>query len=177
MPAQRRPVPLDLREIARVKTATQLRDHYRVRGDTLTRWLRDGGIEPMNARKTSHNARDMPHDFATVAQSMTKQALARHYGVKWCGTVNRWLREAGVFAKAHVPRENRLSWMGRIRPAIAAPRQDDEYDEAANALRRERYYVNRCNADGKFDIAGKFWRVGRTVLTPGELLEKAGRFL
>jgi hypothetical protein len=129
-----------------------------------------------NYKRSSHNAKPLPDDFAQVAPTMTKTQLQRHYGVLWSGTIDRWLQEAGVSARRFVPQRNRLSQMGRVKATPKFERHRDEYEIAADTLRRERFPVNRCNQDGGFNVTGKYWRVGRTVLTNEELIEKAKRY-
>lgn len=128
-------------------------------------------------RRISHNAKPVPEDFAKVAQTMTKAELARHYKVLWSGTIDRWLEEVGVHARKFVPVKNRISRMGKIaNHQFGITHQKSECDEAADVLRRERFPVNRCNADGKFNANGKFWRVGRNILSKEEMMEKAQRY-
>ena len=128
-------------------------------------------------RRTSYNAQPIPEDFAEVAPTMCKYQLLRHYGVKWSGTIDRWCKEAGIEAKKYVaPRKNRLSMMGRVHVPAEFVKPKDEYEIAADVLRKERFPVNRCNDNGLYNATGKFWRVGRNVLTPEQLLEKAERY-
>ncbi len=128
-------------------------------------------------RRSSYNAQPIPEDFAEVAPTMCKYQLLRHYGVKWSGTIDRWCKESGVEAKKYVaPKRNRLSMMGRVHVPAEFVKPKDEYEVAADVLRKERYPVNRCNDNGLYNATGKFWRVGRNVLTPEQLLEKAERY-
>lgn len=50
------------------------------------------------------------------------------------------------------------------------------FDEAADALRRERFVVFRCDDRGRADQKGEFWRLGNTLLTPDELLQRAEKY-
>lgn len=128
-------------------------------------------------RRTSFNAKPVPEDFAEVAPTMCRHRLKQHYGVKWSGTIARWLEETGVEAKKYIaPPRNRLSQMGRVPPASDYVRPKDEYELAADVLRKERFPVNRCNDNGLYNANGKLWRVGRNILTPEQLLEKAERY-
>jgi hypothetical protein len=129
-------------------------------------------------RRTTHNARQIPSDFATVAPTMTKAELARHYNVLWSGTIDRWLEETGSYARKFVPVKNRLSRMGKVaHRQFEATRHKSECEEAADVLRRERFPVNRCNMDGSFNANGKFWRVGRNILDTQEMMEKAQKYV
>lgn len=127
-------------------------------------------------RRSSHNARAVPDDFKKMAPLMTKSQLAKHYKVKWMGTIDRWLKEARVQARAYVPHANRLSKMGIVHRPAEFVKRKDEFEIAADILRRERYPVNRCNENGGYNATGKFWRVGRNVLTNEQLIEKAERY-
>lgn len=127
--------------------------------------------------RVAHNCKPMPEDFAELAPTMTKTELARHYGTKWSGTIDRWLKEAGVSARRHIPKRNRMSNMGKPRkPSLAMIYQKEPDEEAADVLRRERFPVNRCNQDGRYNANGLWWRVGRNVLTKQEIIEKARRY-
>ncbi len=129
-------------------------------------------------RRTSHNAKPLPSDFAEIAPTMTKSQLMRHYGVLWSGTIDRWLSEANTHSRRWVnrPKPGRINMMGRVKPAPEFKKTKDDYEIAADILRRERFPVNRCNEDGSFNINGKFWRVGRTVLNGEQMMEKAERY-
>lgn len=127
-------------------------------------------------RRSSHNAKTIPDDFAQVAPTMTKAQLQRHYGILWTGTIDRWLKEANVNARKFIPQRNRLSMMGRVKATPKFERSRDEYEIAADTLRKERFPVNRCNDDGSFNVNGKYWRVGRNILTGEEMLKKASRY-
>lgn len=127
-------------------------------------------------KRTSHNAKPIPDDFRQIAPTMTKAQLRAHYDVHWSGTIDRWLAEAGVTARKFIPRANRLSLMGRPKAAMELKRQKTDYEIAADVLRRERFPVNRCNEDGSYNLTGKYWRVGRNIYTPEELIQKARRY-
>lgn len=129
-----------------------------------------------NYRRSSHNAKPVPEDFAQVAPTMTRSQLQRHYGVLWSGTIKRWLKETGATPRRFVPQRNRISQMGRVKATPKFERNRDDFEIAADTLRRERFPVNRCNQDGGFNANGKYWRVGRTILTGEELIERAKRY-
>lgn len=129
-------------------------------------------------RPPAHNAKPMPEDFKELAPTMTKSDLQRHYQVKWSGTIDRWLKEAGIAAKRYVPKRGRIHRMGMVpsRSVVTLERVQDPDEVAANILRKERFPVNRCNEDGKFNLNGKFWRVGMNVYTKEALIEKAEKY-
>lgn len=142
----------------------------------IAEWRSDFINNDPTYKRSSHNAKPLPDDFRQVAPTMTKRELQRHYGVHWCGTIDRWLSEAGVQARKFIPRANRLSMMGRPKAAVEIKRQKTDYEIAADVLRRERFPVNRCNQDGSYNLTGKYWRVGRNIYTPEELIQKAKRY-
>lgn len=139
-------------------------------------WRSDYINNDPSYKRTSHNAKPLPDDFRQIAPTMTKRELQLHYRVHWSGTIDRWLAEAGVQARKFIPRANRLSLMGRPKAAMELKRQKTDYEIAADVLRRERFPVNRCNEDGSYNLNGKYWRVGRNIYTPEEMIQKAKRY-
>jgi len=127
-------------------------------------------------KRSSHNSRPIPDDFAQMARGMTRAELQRHYGVKWSGTIERWLKDVGVEPKQYIAKANPIHAMGRPKPSFQVSKQKDDYEVAADTLRRQRFLVNRCNQDGSYNLTGKYWRVGRNVITASELIEKAARY-
>ena len=127
-------------------------------------------------RRSSHNCRPIPTDFADKARVMTKAELQKHYGVRWNGTIDRWLKDVGVQAKQYIPKANPIHAMGRPKPSFQVTKQKDDYEVAADTLRRQRFLVNRCNQDGSYNLTGLYWRVGRNVITASELIQKASRY-
>lgn len=129
-------------------------------------------------RPTPHNARPVPDDFAKIAPTMNKSELAKHYDVKWSGTIDRWLKESSVEARRYIPHKGRIHRMGMVpsKGIVTLERVKEPDEVAADILRKERFPVNRCNEDGNFNMNGKFWRVGLNVYTPSELVKKAEKY-
>lgn len=127
-------------------------------------------------KRSSHNARPIPSDFAQMAAVMTKADLQKHYRVMWSGTIDRWLKDTGTQAKQYIPKANPIHAMGRPKPSFQLSKQKNDYEVAADTLRRQRFLVNRCNEDGSYNLNGKYWRVGRNVITADELMHKASRY-
>ncbi len=176
-----RPVPDDFAQVAPTMFQSKLAKHYKTSEIAVKRWIKETGVKPMKGDNPSKfKALPVPDDFAELAPTMFNAELARHYGSSY-KTIRRWLTEAGVEAKHYKPRPQRGSKAARSMANIL-PRQiiktnvKSIYDEAADALRRERFPVNRCNEKGSFNPKGKFWRVGWSVLTGDELLERAARY-
>lgn len=129
-------------------------------------------------RPVPHNARPVPDDFERIAPTMNKSELARYYQVKWSGTIDRWLKESGAEARKFIPHKGRIHRMGMVpsKGIVSLERVKDDDEVAADVLRKERFPVNRCNEDGKFNLNGKFWRVGLNIYTPSELVERAKKY-
>lgn len=175
------PVPADLAKLAKTMHKSALAQHYNRSEHTVSRWLGVAKIKCAPRPKPKPVCKPMPADFAEVAPTMTIMALRRHYNAMYSGTVERWLKEADTHCMAYVaipPRRN----VYNISPTASRStssrmnltRNTDIYDIAASELARFAP-VYRCTATGKADVAGKFWRIGQTVVTPAELLERAER--
>lgn len=176
-----RPVPDDFARVAPTMFQSKLAKHYKTSEKAVKRWIKETGIAPMKAvNVTKFKALPVPDGFAELAPTMFNAELARHYGASY-KTIRRWLTEAGVEAKHYKLRPHKSS-KGARTVANILPRQivkthvKSIYDEAADALRRERFPVNRCDDRGRFDPKGDFWRVGWSVLTADELLQRAARY-
>lgn len=179
-----RPIPSDFAIVAPTMPIYKLQKHYRASARVILRWLRVSGAP--RTTFTPHNKRPVPADLAERAADMHVAALAKHYCVK-DETVQRWLAETGCEAARYVrprkeqPTKERAHSEGRVlqlramnRLNLVTIRVSDDADEAADKLRRF-CPVTRCDEQGRFDITGKFWRVGRVVLTDAELIERAER--
>lgn len=129
-------------------------------------------------RPVPYNAKPMPEDFAKIAPTMNKSELQRHYQVKWSGTIDRWLKEAGVQARKFIPHKGRIHRMGMVpsKGLVTLERVKDPDEVAADILRKERFPVNRCNENGSFNANGKFWRIGINVYTKEGIIERAKKY-
>lgn len=184
MNPHKRPIPSDFAIVAPTLPIYKLQKHYRASARVILRWLRMSGAP--RSTFVPHNKRPAPDDLAKHAADMHVAALAKHYCAK-DETVQRWLAESGLEAAVYVrprkeqPTKERARSEGRVlqlramnRLNLVTVRAWDAADEAADKLRRFSP-VTRCDEQGRFDIAGKFWRVGRVVLTDAELIERAER--
>lgn len=178
----KRPVPTDFCEVAQGKSVNKLALHYRAKSRTIDRWLHECGID--RGSLPTSNKRAVPADFADRAAEMHRMALCDHYNAD-DGIVRRWIKESGIEPIRWVPpvsqrtaRQMRLSGGKRASLSLVvttkAVRTWGEADDAANKLRKFGP-VSRCDEDGKFNICGKFWRVGRVVLSDAEIIERANR--
>ena len=175
-PANKRKMPATFKEFAPGKTVAQIIRQYKCSDIAARRWFAEAGIERGVA--PSHNMKPVPDDFHEVAPRKTKAELKRYYDIKYDKTLTRWLQITGITPRKFVPHHNRLSQMGRVHSTmnIYKINTTDMYDEAVDIIRRERFPVNRCNEDGSYNATGKFYRVGITVLTKEQLLERAERY-
>lgn len=176
-----RPTPTDFLQVAPSMSIMELSRHYRADKGTVRRWVDEAGIEVKKGKSQGTKPTPIPADFAQVAPTMGIMALSQHY--KICHkTIKRWVILSGVQPKPFNPKE-RGPYTRRARTVtnillrqIVKPTVKSIYDEAADALRRERFPVNRCNEKGSFNPKGDFWRVGWSVLTGDELLQRAARY-
>lgn len=180
--SNKRPVPNDFAEVAPTMLQSKLAKHYRTSESAVKRWIEETGVTPLKGHPCKYKAAPCPSDFAEVAPTMGIVALSKHYGISH-KTIKRWLQETGTQPKRYDPSENRprsrksVATVRHILPReIVKTRTRTIYEDAADTLRRERFPVNRCNEKGGFDPKGKFWRVGWSVLTGDELLERAARY-
>lgn len=183
---QRVKVPDDFATYAPGKTHRDLRDHYKICSETLRKWRKITGVEPLY---TSNNpagrhglSRSVPADFAEAAKTMTSMELRKHYN---CGhnTLDRWRKESGIkplrFSLAE--RKKSTANAGTWRPQLmrgfksTAERSYGIYDEAADIMRKYGPCY-RCGPTGVFLEKGLHWRFGNTVMTGEELLAKATRY-
>lgn len=179
----KRPIPDDFRAFAPGKSINSLKRHYHAKTDTIHRWLDECGIP--HGSPHIHNKRMVPDDFAQMAAMMHSAKLEEHYRAKH-SIIARWLRESGIKAAQYRPPVSAERATPAKRPSggkraslslvvtTAAVRTWGEADDAANKLRKFGP-VSRCDENGRFDHSGKFWRVGRVVLTDAEVIERANR--
>lgn len=174
----KRPMPADFREVAPTMPIYKLQKHYSAKREVVIRWRDECGLE--RYKFVPHNRRPVPTDFAEMASWMHRARLIQHYA---CNDeiLRRWIEESGVYPAPWVsPAKRKKGQPGRIihfkqtGPSLASIRTWDAADEAANKLQKF-CPVHRCDENGVANIVGKFWRVGWSVLTDAELIERANR--
>ncbi len=178
-----RPMPDDFKAVAAMPVYKLMR-MFRARRETIQRWIRACGIEP--GPRAPSNKRLVPDDFAERAAEMHRTALCDHYNADE-SIVRRWVIESGIepIAYAHRPGQRKLrasrtgggmranlKAVGAIN--LATVRNWSDADDAAAKLRKFGP-VHRCDEQGRFDIAGHFWRAGWAILTDAEIIERANR--
>ena len=95
--------PADLAEVVERIGVTGAREHYSVGWATLQRWISEEGITVDKTKRYKPPYCVMvPTDFETVAPTMFKKEIAKHYGFS-AKVVNRLLETTGVKAKKVVP--------------------------------------------------------------------------
>jgi hypothetical protein len=188
-----RPRPDDFEQMAAHKTVDALHLHYKTGRRQVRRWLAEvnmkaappsaaGGRMPIPA----------PDDFAEIAPTMSQTSLSIYYGVDH-KVIRRWVKETGVSSQpsrlgprlgqprmpaAPKPKVKAANWRfaGGNKPVAVSSTSKTMLDLAADTLRRERFTVYRCDERGRFDLKGKYWRIGFSVLTGDELLERAAKY-
>ncbi|UIJ43705.1 hypothetical protein LZK98_11450 [Sphingomonas cannabina] len=148
-------------------TVPQLKAHYGVGENTITRWRKLTGIVRMGPV-----VRALPEDFARLANYKTRGDLAKHYAVS-ADTVTRWRRAAGL---PRFPVTSAVHFRGPgLSTALTRGRRDETL--AGRAVDHLRRYgpVYRCREDGEPDFAGRFWNRGGHVLTDDDVIQRARR--
>jgi hypothetical protein len=168
-----RPMPDDFAAVfPTLKNQFEVCAHYGATEKVVRRWMNEAGLKPHQVQD-----RPVPDDFAHVAPSMSKTQLGDRYKVSH-DVINRWLRLSGVKAMERTRVAHRSSRLvptrGTGRPNLTITRAASIYDIAANELRRFGP-VFRCDDRGIYRQAGDYWRMGWSILTPDELLERAAR--
>lgn len=167
--------------IEKVKTLRRyaLAQHYQVSERRIGLWAKKCGIGISKHGPTRAGRRIAPDDLAEMAELMTKTQLMAHYAADY-PIVVRWLGEAGIEAVKRapvMPSRQPVTFRNNPRALIHRDiRQTDMYDDAADVIRRERFAVYRCNERGAYDPKGASWRVGISILTPDELLQRADKY-
>lgn len=171
-------IPNDFAEKAGKLFQYELARHYKVSEYAISKWMEELGLEKKRHLPPPPNKRPIPSDLKEVAPTMYKADLCKHYE---CSreTLNRWLQETGYKAAeydpaAHKPHVGNI--IHKMSFSLTDTRLQTIYNSAADILRRERWVVFPCNADGNYNIGGSYWKVGGRVYTGDELLQKAQKY-
>lgn len=168
------PVPSDFVEYGRRRSLRECAAHYRVSQETVQRWRKVLSIEvgrrtlwsaDEDAYLRAHYGRSRTADIAAeLNRSMqATQNRAKHIGLKRPKLINR------PVANGRAMMERTPQVYGRVQGTA---------DLAASHVRaHDRTPVYRCDATGKANPKGNFWKYGygSLVLTETELLTKAER--
>jgi hypothetical protein len=175
------PPPDDFVKIAPQHSKAGLCRYYGCSFDVINRWLSETGAKHGGRPKgyTKTGLRPIPDDWAVVCPRTSKTALRRCYAASG-ETIDRWIRESGIqplsTSEAHrqagAKSITTTSRMGRVHVVHLTDRVRSMYDDAANVLRKYGP-VNRCDVNGKYQQNGEYWRVGWSILTGDELIERA----
>lgn len=171
-----RPIPHDFLQMHEAMPQYELVKYYKASSRTIQQWIKKLGVAKYS-RGAAWNRRPVPADWVKLAPTMLKSELAEHYKASTI-VMDRWIEETGAHPKPYKRKanQNSLSMMGRGSTKLADIRVRSIYDEAADTLRRERFIVSRCDEKGAFSHTGEFWRVGWSVCTGDELLQRAARY-
>ena len=169
-------------EMAKVLHLAALARHYGMTPKKMAYRVKVLGIrpapKPAQLGSTKAVVDEKYADLAERAKEMHVSALARHYGVT-APTMTKTLRKRGIVAAKppkYIPRPNAK----RAAPYKLIPhatpftnrRVKSSADLAAEFLQRE-CAVYHCDDIGRPDPKGKFYRRGRAVLTPDEVIARA----
>lgn len=114
----------------------------------------------------------IPLDFIDRRkQGASVNVLAAEYKV--CNkTIRRWIAHLGLPRLPNNPpapiRRKRIKPPARINP----PMRVADHEVAADILRKNRP-VYRCDSSGKFTIDGKFYMVGRKIMSQSQVVQMA----
>ena len=172
----------DIMEKAKVLHLAALARHYGLTAKKMAYRVKVLGIKPApkpaQFGTTKSVADDKYADLAERAKEMHARALARHYGVT-APTITKTLRKRGIVAAPppkYIPRPNAKRTLPYKFIPRATPFTDTRIkthaDLAAEFLQRE-CAVYHCDEDGRANPKGKFYRRGRAVLTPDEVIARA----
>lgn len=164
-----RQIPADFRQQRdRLGALANLAIHYRASHRTVSRWLREAKIPPLFKGPPPRSRRPIPPDFRRLAPQSSIGFLTRHYKTSQA-TVARWLDETGIQPKPAKLRGFKLeAWRSDIPP----PRRETDHDLAAEYLRRF-MPVSRCDERGRYAQGGDYYRIGCSILTFAELIDRA----
>lgn len=176
MPTPKKPMPDDFAQVVLTMPRHDLARHYGTSYRAVQRWIAEAGVNvSFRQGVPASNRRPVPDDWEQNAPTMAKFALMKLYRTSDT-VIDRWAAETGVAPKPYKP-TNPLSRMGqhhRVKIATQSPRSMAEM--AADDLRRERFTIHRCNERGRFDLKGKYWRLGFSIITDDELLVRAAKY-
>jgi predicted nucleic acid-binding Zn finger protein len=168
-----RPIPDDFHIIAATRTNAEVRAYYGgIGNNTLARW-RKATNTPAPKERPSRMI-PVPEGFAEIAPQITLKEARLRFG-RCADTIRGWCAATGVsLRKASLFNTNRSA--RQFQPgAPAIVRDDSRPGRAADYLRRFGEVI-RCDANGKPQPKGKFWRRGgRFVLTDEEIIQRAIR--
>lgn len=154
------PMPDGFAEVAAEWTSMRLESHFDLSAHVVQRFRRVLGIHVGNGRRE----RPAPPGFAEASEGSSVHALAERFGVSTT-QIGRWRRRLGLVSAC---RYNRPT------AAMQAPVAHCDEDLAARHLRCDAA-VYRCRDDGHADPRGEYWRYGRIVLTPADMIARARR--
>lgn len=155
-------MPEGFAEVAAIWTGARLQAEFDLSEHVVYRLRKRLGIKGRAVRGTA----PAPEGFANAAHGTSIRALADRYGVS-ARQINRWRDAAGI-ARTHHSHPSRVGF--KVQPPAAHSTEE----MAANHLRRM-CPVYRCRDDGRPDQRGSYWRYGRLVLTPAEIVARAQR--
>jgi len=169
--------------IANREGAKSIARSYHASPNTIIRMVKRYELGPWRT-PTSVPQTPIPDDFLQVAPGKTLTQIAAHYGISR-STAGRMQERAGVVPNVPTKVRAKVALKAAkpaqfVRNYSAAPVDRPQRDMspaglAQEILQRDRWTVFRCNAEGRADVAGRFWLCGRVICTDAELIERADR--
>jgi len=176
MPVPVRTIPDDFVQMAKLKTGTEMRKHYKAHSKTVRRWSMEAGVTPLRYPLVSKATPPLPENFLETAKSMTMKEIARHYRASW-KTAAAWMLMARLPsitsvrapAKTYTPPKVLPLWGNHPLPQ----RDDSAAGSAADFLRRDGW-VPVCRQRTIDGVSSRdLWQVGRLRLTTVQMIDKA----
>lgn len=159
----RRGMPEGFAAVAESWTSARLQRHFQITEYLVLQFRKQLGIS-VRHRGT---AIEIPEGFAAAALSVPAPLLAERYGIS-TSLARKWRFRLGI--RPNFKRQYRRDGSTKVR----APAARSTIDMAARHLGRI-CPTYRCRENGQADPTGDFWRYGRVVLTPDEMIERAKR--
>lgn len=171
VPAGNMPPPADFDELFHNNSVMALRQICGRSGVTIARWIRERGLSrPAGWRQPLEQA---PSYFADAVKRGSTIAQLKEMTGKGGAVVRRWRTEA-LADMVVKPQPRKLPALGHSVTRLTTPSRGYG-EEAATFMQRDGWIVYRCTTEGRQSIGGKFWRLGRLVVTDAELVERAER--
>lgn len=159
------PPPKDFREKYKNMSRDELQKHYNVGRKSISTWVKELGLKTKNTPPPPKNKRPVPDGFKAVSPTMTMNELCAHYGAA-CSTIRRWIAETGL------PKRRWVNFGTPKAQPIPPAKDDHEHHRAVNYLRKF-MAVSPCDEQGKYQENGSHYRIGYSVFTHQEVIDRA----
>jgi len=169
---EKRPVPDDFLVLGPDMPRDTAQKHYKCGAGTLQRWYKETGVIPSNQRR---NRATLSEEEIELVSGMGIMEAAKALGINR-DTASKMMHRAGLI-KPPKPKEpkprGKLLPIGTWKPVpVEYVRDMSRVGQAAEFLGKLGP-VSRCDLHGKPMKDGRFWRRGSTILTDGEIVDRA----